>query len=341
MARSHICIINMGGSAGMSYNTSKAVLEDGQIMDHLLEYIPELQKRFSIDVVQIHTGYSYNITKAHWLELADFIFKNYDKYSGFVVIHGTSTMAYTASWLSFAMQNLDKPIVFTGSILPLEEVGSEGRFNIINACLVAELDLAEVLIVYGSKILRANRAKKVEEQYTNVFRSPNYPLLGQVKRPITLHSERKKRRKRILKYKPVVKDEVMALQAVPWTTPELLRSLALEQDKVVVLLGYGAGVIPDTLVPVLKEIHEEKRPVVIASQMHQGISAPFTYNFNKALDERKVIFTYDMTIEATVTKLMWIIAQTDQPYMMRKMMYENMAGEISDQLERIPREKRY
>lgn len=320
----------------MRYNTQKNRFEEADIIDNLYAYIPELQSRFSIDVIQVFAGNSYDVGPEQWQELCEAIYERYDKYAGFVVLHGTSTMSHTASYISYVFQNLDKPIVFTGSILPLGELGSEARNNIINSCIVASQDFAEVLIVYGASILRGNRAKKSVEQYTEVFRSPNFPLLGEIRRPLKISEDRKKRRKRILRYAPFCNNDITSIRAHPAMNGELIEVAARQLGQAVLIQGFGAGVIPTSIVPTIEGLLRDNHIVVITSQMHQAISAPFTYNANAVLDGLPLIFSYDMTTEATGSKLMWALGQTKEPRKVQALMHKNLAGEISDNLEAIP-----
>lgn len=336
MARDKLCIISFGGSIGMRYNAQQNRFDESDIVYNLRAHIPELQSRFDMDIIQVYAGNSYDVAPEQMLELCEAIYERYDKYTGFVVLHGTSTMSYTASYVSYVFQNLDKPIVFTGSILPLGELGSEARNNIINSCIVATMDFAEVLIVYGASIMRANRSKKTVEQYTDVFRSPNFPLLGEIRRPIRMSEERKKRRKRILKYLPSMNNDIAFIRARPGMDGTLIQLAARELKHAVIIQGFGAGLVPTKIVPTLERLLDEEAIIVISSQMHQAIAAPFTYNANATLDGHPLIFSYDMTTEATETKLMWALGQTKDARKVRELMYKNLAGEITDNLEAIP-----
>jgi len=341
MAREKLCLISFGGSVGMFYNHQKSRLEESDVVYNLYAFIPELQSRFEIDIIQIYAGNSYDVGPEEMQELCTAIKKRYDDYTGFVVLHGTSTMSYTASYVSFVFQNLDKPIVFTGSILPLGELGSEARNNIINSCIVATLDFAEVLIVYGASILRGNRAKKAVEQYTEVFRSPTFPKLGEIRRPIQLRDDRKKRRKRILKYQPFMNNDIATIRAHPGMQGELVRMAAEDLGQAVIIQGFGAGVIPTNIVPTIQRLLEGGHIIVLTSQMHQGIAAPFTYNMNTSLGSLPLIFSYDMTSEATAAKLMWALGQSKDARIVRQIMNTNLSGEITETLAAIPVMRKY
>lgn len=341
MARQKLCLISFGGSVSKHFNHAKNRFEDSDIVYNLFSFIPELQSRFDLEVIQIYNGNSFDIGPQEMQELCEAIYERYDDYTGFVVLHGTSTMSYTASYVSFVFQNLDKPIVFTGSILPLGELGSEARNNIINSCIVATLDYAEVLIVYGASILRANRAKKAVEQYTEVFRSPNFPKLGEIRRPIRIGEERKKRRRRNLQYQPYIDNDIATIRAHLGMDGRLIELAAVDLGQAVIIQGFGAGVIPSSIVPTIEKLLDEEHIIVLTSQMHQAIAAPFTYNSNTNLVGKPLIFSYDMTSEATSAKLMWALGQTKVAKEVQALMYKNLAGEITDDLGAIPVVKRY
>lgn len=333
MSLPKICIYDCGGSIGMEYDSKKNILREGGIISDLLRYIPELQGKFHIDIIPLFSGNSYDIQKPQWLELAEAVKDDYERYDGFVVLHGTSTLAYTASYLSFALQELSKPVVFTGAILPLKELGSEARGNIIHACMVAAMDIAEVVVVYGTDILRANRCTKSIENYSNVFASPNHTPLGEIKRPFVLFEERKRRRKRKLVYKPHLEERILSLKVTPGLTAEVLRSLMEKFSyRALILEGYGAGVLPSDFMLLLDEFVKQGIAIVIASQMEHGLATPFTSNAHTVVHSEKLIYSYDMTCEALSAKLMWALAQSKSLDRVQSLMERNIAGELNEQL---------
>lgn len=317
----------------MHYNAKKNRLESADIVANLHRYIPELQGKFELDVVSLFEGNSYDISGGLWTELVEALQEDYDAYDGFVVLHGTSTLSYTASFLSFALQDLAKPIVFTGAILPLKELGSEARTNIIHACMVATMDIAEVVVVYGTAILRANRSTKAIENYSNVFTSPNGTALGEIKRPFVLHGERKVRRKRTLHVRSDFEQRILSLKVNPALTVEVLASLSEHFSyKALVLEGYGAGVLPTAFIDIIDHFLKKQIPVVIGSQMEHPLATPYTSNVDTAVYQSKLIYSYDMTSEATVTKLMWALGQGKSLERLQSLMQKNIAGELTESI---------
>src|SRR3989339_1154668 len=185
-----LLILFAGGTIGMVHNPTTNALEPAQSALELLQNIPELNDIADIDFELIVNLDSSNMTPEHWVMIAKKIHEQYNMYDGFVVAQGTDTMAYTASALSFALGNLGKPVIFTGSLIPLREAGSDARNNLVYACMTATLDIAEVCIVLSHTILRGNRAKKHHESFVAAFHSPNFPILGELGRPIVLNNWR-------------------------------------------------------------------------------------------------------------------------------------------------------
>ena len=176
MSRPRIKILFAGGTIGMIRNRYSKALEPAQDLGSILQLIPEIQSEIKIDFERVMNLDSTNMKPSDWEILAKTIQKHYDQYDGFVIAQGTDTMAYTASALSFALQSLSKPVICTGALMPLNELGSDGRNNLIYASRVASYDLAEVAIVFGDKIIRGNRATKYKEGLFDVFKSAKFPL---------------------------------------------------------------------------------------------------------------------------------------------------------------------
>jgi L-asparaginase len=331
MARAKICLIFAGGTIGMVRNTKTGALQPAEYSADIIRDIPELQKHVQLDFKMIMNIDSSNMTPTSWTEIAKTIHSLYDKYDGFVVAQGTDTMAYTSSALSFALQNLSKPIVFTGSLIPLNEIGSDGRNNLIFACLIAAEDIAEVCLVFSNKIIRANRSKKSHESLVAVFHSPNYPLLGELGRPILLNEWRKKRRKRSLKFHPEFDPNISLLKLFPGFDPEIIDRVVERKSHGIIIEAFGSGNIPfleKSLVPAINNAIKNNIPVVIANQMESGVTNLKAYEAGYYASKAGAISSYDMTTEATVTKLMWTLARTRKMSEIKKIMESDIAGEI-------------
>ncbi|MBT4916993.1 asparaginase [Candidatus Peregrinibacteria bacterium] len=327
-----ICLLFAGGTIGMIRNKKTGALEPAQSAFDIVREIPEIQKHLKLDFKMVVNIDSSNMNPAHWTEIAKTIEKLYDKYDGFVVVQGTDTMGYTASALSFALQNLSKPIVFTGSLIPLEEIGSDGRNNLVYACLTATLDIAEVCLAFSNKILRGNRAKKNHESFVAVFHSPNFPALGELGRPTILNEWRKKRRKRTLKCSPNFDPKISLIKLFPGFDPEILDKVIDRGAHGIVLEGFGPGNVPfleDSIIPQIKRATSENIPVVIASQMERGATNLSSYEAGYYAQKAGAISAQNMTSEATVTKLMWTLAKTRKIAEIKKIFAKDLAGEVS------------
>lgn len=315
----------------MIKNPQTGALQPATNAAEIIRDFPEIQKYIQLDFKMVVNIDSSNMNPSHWTEIAKKIYQHYDKYDGFVVAQGTDTMAYSASALSFALQNLSKPIVFTGSLIPLNELASDGRNNLIYACLTAALDIAEVCIVFANKILRANRAKKYHESFVAVFHSPNYPNLGELGRPTKLFEWRKKRRKRSLKFNPNFDSKISVLKLFPGFDPEIIDKVLERGVHGIIIEGFGPGNVPfleNSLIPKIEQATEMNIPLIISNQMEQGITNLQAYEAGFKAKKAGAISSKDMTTEATITKLMWALARTKSLPEIKKIMERDIAGEI-------------
>lgn len=331
-----IALLFAGGTIGMVPDKKTGSLRPAQDASAILELIPKLRTKITLNFFPIINIDSSNMTPEHWTKIARKIKDLYDEYDGFIVAQGTDTMAYTASALAFALQNLSKPVVFTGSLIPLSELGADGRNNLIYACLVAAMDIAEVCIVFGHKIIRGCRAKKNHESFVDVFHSPNFPMLGEISRPIKLNEWRKKRRKRILKFQPEFESDIRLIKLFPGFQAQTIEYMIDNKTKGIVIEGYGPGNIPfldETLMKNIKRAHKEKIPVIITSQMERSVTNLHAYEAGHKALEAGAISAHDMTSEATITKLMWSLAQTSNIGEIKEYMERDMAGEITAEVE--------
>ncbi len=331
MKRPRICLLFAGGTIGMIKNLKTGALEPASSAVDIIRDFPEIQKYISLDFKMVVNIDSSNMNPSHWTQIAKAIHSIYDKYDGFVVAQGTDTMSYSASALSFALRNLSKPVVFTGSLIPLDEIGSDGRNNLIYACLTASLDIAEVCMVFANKIFRGNRAKKYHESLVAVFHSPNYPALGELGRPTILQDWRKKRRKRILKFQPKFQPKISLMKLFPGFDPYIFDKGIERGVKGIIIEGFGPGNVPfldDSIVPKISEATKKGIPVIIANQMERGITNLNSYEAGLYAAKAGAISAHEMTTEATVTKLMWALAKTSKTAEVKKIMGQNLAGEM-------------
>lgn len=323
-----ICILTCGGTITMKKNEKGALtpFHEHGVINKLLAR----DKIAKIDIEKIVNIDSTNMQPAIWVKLANSIKGKYDHYDGFVVTHGTDTMAYTASAISFALRNLAKPIVFTGSQKPVYDIASDAINNLLNAVVLATFDIAEVCILFGRKIIRGNRATKISESSLDAFDSPHSEPLGEIAMDISLFGNcRKRDRREKLIFLPRFDNKVIVTQLFPGLTAQLLDYLLGFSFKGIVLEAFGPGNVPDGLISFISKACSQKIPVIILSQCHQGITKMDLYEVGENALTAGAIPANDMTVEAAVTKLMWILAQTNNLTKIRKTFNTDLAGEVT------------
>lgn len=315
-----ILIIYTGGTIGMIEDpaTGKLVPFD---FNHLIDNVPKIKMLdYKIDHVQFkHPMDSSNMDPSKWAELARIIEKNYALYDGFVVLHGTDTMAYTASALSFMLDNLDKPVIITGSQLPIGEVRTDGEENLITALQIAAAKrpgtqlpmVTEVAILFENYLWRGNRASKMSADNFNAFRSPNYPRLAQIGLGIEFNTEALWRTpsRRPLNVRTNMDAAVTVVRIFPGMTAEALRhQLSLPGLKGVVLKTYGAGNAPTAkwFVDAIKDAIKRDIIILNVSQCISGGVFEARYDAGLPLWKMGVIPGRDITTEAAVTKMMFL-----------------------------------
>lgn len=324
MSITNVFILYTGGTIGMAPRDAKTPGSPlvPQSLENIREFIPGL------DDLGIKLGYeqfekpldSSNVGPKHWKLMAQAIAKVYDRYDGFVILHGTDTMAYTASALSFMFENLAKPVVITGSQLPISDSRTDGRLNLVNAVHLAgykatRLDrIPEVVVVFADKILRGCRTSKVSSTDWAAFDSPNYHQLGKIGEHIHIYTE-------FLRPKPEedqsfqvnldLPEDVIDMGIFPGIKPSQLKAiLGLDSVKGAVLRTFGAGNAPDHpdfLKVIGDAIQIDKRTIINITQCHKGIVEMGLYAASNGLLERGMISGLDMTPEAALTKLMWTL----------------------------------
>lgn len=311
--------------------------------DHLLQNVPKVRKlNFEIDHYEFPEPIdSSDMSPAHWGEIANVIGENYEAYDGFVVLHGTDTMAYTASALSFMLENLDKPVIITGSQLPIGEVRTDGEENLITALQIAAARdkdqrpmVREVAILFDNELLRGNRSTKHSADNFKAFKSNNYPDLASIGLGITFHGDslwRNKRRKP-LEIHPEMDSNVIYLDLYPGISETTLRHiLATPGLKGVVLKTYGSGNGPKApwFQAVLKEAIKKGIVIVNVTQCMEGAVLPYRYSTGRALSKAGVVPGHDITSEAAITKLMYLFGQGLTPREVRSAMEVPLRGELT------------
>ncbi len=331
-----ILLVNTGGTITM-LRDKMGTLSPGKDTPYedrnvLLEKIPELRSLADIELLQVSNVDSSNIMPDLWLATARAIYKRMKQYDGFVVTHGTDTLSYTSAALSFMLQELPKPVVFTGAQVPLEDIGSDGRCNLINALRVAVSDFAECAVVFGSEIIRGTRVKKTSAFDMQALTSVKSVPLGNIGLVIKFNASVKTRSSRKALFQPFLNENVAMVPVYPGFKPEILEYLASTHEGIV-LEGFGAGNLPTgelSLIPQIQEAFKRKIPVVVCTQCIIGSTQMELYQVGRAALEVGAIPAMDMTPETSLVKLMWVLGQTSDPSTVDSMMRKSYVGELHE-----------
>lgn len=338
-ARSRILIIYTGGTFGMSYDKEGVLIPFS--FEYILDQLPALKNlALAITAVSFETPIdSSNIHPEHWQLISSVIYDQYDEHDGFVVLHGTDTMAYTASALSFMLDGLNKPVIFTGAQLPISEPRSDARENLITALDIASARdrddpvVPEVCIYFDYTLLRGNRSKKVESMQFDAFDSGNYPPLAKagVKIDYNFSVIRTPSRVGTLNLRATFETNISILKLFPGINKNVVNALLNTNGlKAVILETYGSGNAP-TLPWLLDELKEAiHRGIIIVniSQCPGGRVVQGRYETSKKLQQIGVISGADMTTEAAVTKVMLLIGEYGSSNA-KAMIGHSLAGELT------------
>ena len=300
--------------------------------EELLSYVPEIKEICEVDSIQLMNIDSTNVTPKEWEQLAVAIRDNYDGYDGFVICHGTDTMAYTAAVLSFLVLKSPKPIVITGSQRPINLPITDAKTNLYDSFLYCSSKYASgVCIVFNGKVISGVRAKKMYSKNYNAFSSINYPTVAIIQDGKVMKYSKKR-----FNGKPTFYDKLNAkvgvFKLIPGADCRILDRYFELYDAVVVE-SFGTGGIPDTDGHAFYEIIEKWRKkgkiLVMCTQVINEGSDMTVYKVGKNLKEKYgFLESYDMTLESAVAKLMWILAKTKTPSKVKKAFYRNMVDEI-------------
>ncbi|MGQ7868407.1 asparaginase [Sunxiuqinia sp. sy24] len=337
-----ILIIYTGGTIGMVQKNGKGALAPVRF-DQIADEVPELRRLgCNLESQTFHPPLdSSDMSPKTWGRLAKIILQNYRKFDGFVILHGTDTMAYTASALSYMLENLDKPVVMTGSQLPIGVLRTDGKENLITAIEIAAAQengtaiVPEVCIYFDNKLYRGNRVVKRHADHFSAFDSVNYPILAKAGVDIKFFHENifHPEKKGIMKVSSNFDDRVVVLKFFPGMNREIFEQIInISTIKGVVLETFGSGNVPTLgwLIRVIRKAIRRNVVCVNVTQCQGGTVKMGQYQTSRELKKIGVVSGKDMTTEAAVTKLMFLLGQGLSHEDVKLHLRKNLSGEISE-----------
>jgi L-asparaginase len=336
---SQILIIYTGGTIGMMSDPATKVLKPinfEQIMDN----VPELD-RLNCNI-KVHSFDkiidSSNMNPKIWSELAGLIETNYDTVDGFVILHGSDTMSFTASVMSFMLENLAKPVIFTGSQLPISAIRTDAKENLMTAIEIANAKkndrarVPEVAIYFDYKLFRGNRSFKYNSSKFEAFRSPNYPILAEsgVHLRFSVNDIRQPSDAPMIVHKNLVSD-VAVLKLYPGISAKVVETILKADVRGVVMETFGAGNTTDEqwFTDLLKNAIDSGKVILDISQCKVGTVELGRYETSKQLKDIGVTNGYDMTFESAVTKMMYLLGQINDPKLVKELLETDLRGELT------------
>ena len=332
-----VCILNTGGTIGMKPGKDGFQPSAGFLGKQLAEIV-ELRSNETPDHTLIEFNPvidSSNMSPDTWLEIASQVSGRYSEFDGFVIIHGTDTLAYTASALPFMLKGLGKPVILTGSQIPLCQVRNDARENLVTALLLAvNYYVPEVTIFFGNRLLRGCRSKKVSANRFQAFDSPNFPPLGTVGTDINIftHNVRIPETQTNLELLPIERQAIATFRLFPGVSHRVIDNVLRQPLVALILESYGVGNGPandQELLRVIREATDNGIVIVNCTQCHHGRVSQTDYAVGTAFEQAGVVSGSDMTVEAALAKLQFLFTHHEDVSTIKSLVAKNLVGELT------------
>lgn len=326
-----ILLISTGGT--IASTVTEEGLAPSITPKEMLGYLNDIGGLYLIDTHELINIDSTNIQPEHWLEISSFIEKKYYSYDGFIITHGTDTMAYTSAALSYLIQHINKPIIITGSQKPINVDTTDARKNLKDAITYALCDdVSGVYIVFDGKAILGTRARKTKTKSFDAFESINYPVAAFIDgQRVARYVNQEKTNRKPTFYNEIYPN-IFLLKLAPGMQPDVLDYIG-EKYEGIVIESYGAGGLPfedrRNFLQKMESLTSKGKIIVIASQVMSEGSDMALYEVGlKTLKKYKVIESLDMTLESVLTKLMWIMGQTKDFDRVKELFYTRISNDI-------------
>lgn len=323
-------ILHIGTGGTISSKNSGEGLSPAMAAKELIRYCPDIESYCSVDCLQLLNLDSTNIRPGHWIMIADAIAQNYEKYDGFVISHGTDTMAYTASALSYLIQDSKKPVVLTGAQKPIDVIGSDAVRNLTDAFIVASDDNSfGVQIVFFGSVICGTRARKNFSKSFGAFGSINFPEIARIQdgRIVRFITDPMPDKPKLYSY---LNPNVSLIKFVPGMRNDVLAYIIDQYDGIVVE-SFGVGGLPEysDFFEQIKRASDNNKLIVMTTQVPSEGSNLSVYKVGAQLKNNiKVLEAHDMTTESALAKLMWILGQTDKYEEAERLFYTTIYHDI-------------
>jgi L-asparaginase len=306
-------------------------LAPGLSAEELLRFIPKFSQEVKIDGKILMNIDSTNIQPEHWVKMADAVFQNYQDYDGFVITHGTDTLAYTSSALSYMLQGLDKPVVLTGSQVPISFKKTDAKKNVTDAIRFACENIGGVFIVFDGRVILGTRAVKMRTKSYDAFESINHPYVAFVNKNEVKYQWKPVPGTNKLSLNTNLCTDVFLMKLYPGTKPEIFDFLK-DLYKGIIIESFGNGGLPfegRNLLSKIQELTEKGMAVVITTQCLEEGEDLRLYEVGRKVSQHQVILSGDMNTEAIVAKLMWALGQTNSLDQVKKIIETPLSGDLT------------